>query len=181
MIHTTSNLHRILPDPILNFFRPCRLEFLLADGAWGIPQGCVVRSVDILLRRSFLHWTTIRPSYTISRSFCIGEALVVANFPGFDPILIQVRILRNTKGAEWNGYNTNPLIDIPTAVLSPLSGLRHSLVCLEVPVQMTRLLLFSFFCREEPTPTRPTSVRPRFVETGDQSMPWSKLYASQRY
>lgn len=178
MIHTTSNLHRILPDPILNFFRPCRLEFLLADGTWGIPQGCVVWSVDILLRGGFLRWTTIRPSCTISRSFCVGEALVVANFPGFDPILTQVRILRYTKRTEWNGYNTNPLIDIPTAVLSPLGGLRHSLVCLEVPVQMTCLLFFPFFCREEPTPTRPTSVGSRFIETGDQSMSWSTLYVS---
>lgn len=76
---------------------------------------------------------------------------------------------------------TNPLVDIPTAVLSPLGGLRHALVCLEVPIQMTRLLFFPFFCREESTPTRPTSVRSCFIEIGDQPMPWSTLYVSQRY
>ena len=102
MIHTTSNFHRILPDPILNFFRPCRLEFLLTDGTWRIPQGRVVRSVDILLRRGFLRWTTIRPCCTVSGSFCVRKALVVANFPGFDPILALVRILKNIMG--WMKY-----------------------------------------------------------------------------
>lgn len=65
---------------------------------------------------------------------------------------------------------TNPLVNIPTAVLSPLGSIRHSLVCFEVPVQMTRLLLFAFFRFKKSTTACSTSVRPGLIETGYQSL-----------
>lgn len=33
MVHSVADFHGILPDPVLHFFGPRRLELLLADGA----------------------------------------------------------------------------------------------------------------------------------------------------
>jgi hypothetical protein len=63
---------------------------------------------------------------------------------------------------------THPLIDIPAAILTSLGCLDHSLVRLEMPVQMAGFLLPPFLVTGETTTTGATPVTPCIIEVGNE-------------
>lgn len=90
MIYTSSHLTSIVPDPILCFLRPRRLELLLADGAWRIAKRCVIGSMDPLLLRWLLRSSRssiCRRSIRGSCSFTDRAAGIVVVFSRFYPFL----------------------------------------------------------------------------------------------
>lgn len=75
------------------------------------------------------------------------------------------------KTTIYMGDMTHPFVNIPTAALAALCSLGHPLVCLEVPVEMSRFLLFSFLVGVESTTTSSAFITLGVVESVDQYGP----------
>lgn len=90
MIHPTSDLGCVLPDPVLDILRPGRFEFLLTDGAWGVAESGIVRSSNPRLWRLLLG-IAIHACSSFGGGLGIRSAVLVASLPGFDPVLFGVR------------------------------------------------------------------------------------------
>jgi hypothetical protein len=60
---------------------------------------------------------------------------------------------------------THTFVNIPTAILPALGRFRHSLVGLEMPVQMACLLFLTFVIGKETPPAGPASIRLGFIES----------------
>lgn len=95
MVHAIPDLDGILPYPVLDILRPCRLELLLANRTGSITKGGIVRGTYPLLGRCFLRRTTIASIYSLTGCFCVYKAFIIADLSGFDPILPRVRRTAN--------------------------------------------------------------------------------------
>jgi hypothetical protein len=91
MIYTTSDLGRVLPDPVLDIFRPGRFKFLLADGARGVAESGIVRGSN-----PRLWWLLLSIAIHACSSFGGGLGIrctiLVASFPRFDPVLLKLEM-----------------------------------------------------------------------------------------
>ena len=91
MIHTTSDLGCVLPDPVLHIFRPGRFKFLLADGAWSVSESGIVRGSNPRLWRLLLR-IAIRACSSLGGGLGICSAVLIASLAGFDPVLLELEI-----------------------------------------------------------------------------------------
>jgi hypothetical protein len=89
MVHTRSDLDRVLPNPVLNILGPGRLKLLLADRTWGVAEGGIVRGSDPWLRGFLLGVSLACSSFSGSLGIC--GTIFVASFARFNPILFVVR------------------------------------------------------------------------------------------
>ena len=100
VVHTVADLDGVLPDPVLHFLGPRRLELLLADRARRVAQRGVIGRVDPLLRQALLRGAAVGERGALARCVCVRQALLVDCFAGFDPVLG----LLGSATAIWFGW-----------------------------------------------------------------------------